>query len=146
MSELGVSAAHDSGAPPTASTGFPWHTAAGLAAAYTLGVYSWHWSAVLVVFWLVSFKAGCIQRRLWAEYREAAAQRAARRRDAESAVWLNQVIRAVWPWFANDIAGYCKEKLLDPMMRMYLPQSLNNDVRRPRIERGIFTAAALPAC
>ena len=103
---LGTSPKCDSEATPTGSDDFPLHTAASLAVVYLLGYFGWHWSYVLVIFWLLVTADGRQQRRQWAVLQREALAAAAASSGTESVTWLNELLRAVWPMYEAPLARY----------------------------------------
>ena len=94
---------------------FPAHTAAALIAVYLLGYLGWHWAYVVVLFWLLVRADERRLQRIWAVTQREARADAAAAGGAESATWVNELVRAVWPMYEGPIARWAIGKM-QPMI------------------------------
>ena len=121
---LGTTAGTDTEAtPPGAEGAFPLHTAASLVAVYLFGYLGWHWSYALVIFWLLVCADSRLQSRRWAVLQREARAAAAAASGAESATWLNELVRAVWPLYELPMARWATSRL-QPLIDEYKPAGL----------------------
>ena len=128
---LGTSPAGDTEAPPSTSDDFPLHTAISLIAVYLLGHFGWHWSYVIIIFWLLVTADGQRQRRQWAVLQREARASAAAAGGAESATWINELVRAVWPLYEVPLARYAASSL-QPLIDRNKPTGIGIKAMRIR--------------
>ena len=129
MPDLGVHAAEDSEAPPGSwASCSPWGLTCGLLAAYALGKADWHWCYLVALFWVVSSAEERRCRRVWADLKAAAFNSVAEGTKLnESAMWLNQLLRAVWPMYESGVANYFRG-YMQPVLSGYGGSSISGSV------------------
>ena len=129
LPDLGVRAAEDSEAPPGSwASCSPWGLTCGLLAAYALGKADWHWCYLVALFWVVSSAEERRCRRVWADLKAAAFNSVAEGAKLnESAMWLNQLLRAVWPMYESGVANYFRG-YMQPVLSGYGGSSISGSV------------------
>ena len=127
--DLGVRPAEDSEAPPRSwASSSPWGLMCGLLAAYGLGKADWHWCYLVALFWVVHCAEERRCRRVWADLKAAAFDSVAEGvRLNESATWLNQLLRSIWPMYEPGVANYFRG-YMQPLLSGYKAPSIKGSV------------------
>jgi hypothetical protein len=102
---------------PPFEPGVPWLSGLSVTVAFWLGRHGWHWSYLLVVFWLVVYHERRRLSHFWAELRREADSAAllAPSKGKDGVDWLNHTLRALWPVYERGMSGYVLSKLVKIM-------------------------------